>query len=215
MHLKRQKAPKKWPVHRKGTKYIVRPSSNIQEGVPLLIILRDILKIARNRKEVKKAIHNKHILVNNRIARDEKDNILLFDTISILPMNKYYRLGISENGRFGIGDIKEGETNTKISKIVNKKTLKGKKVQLNLSDGRNFISKVKCDVNDSVLINFKEKKIETCLRLKEKSKVIVFSGKHSGKTGEIKKLDQKKKSAELNINKKIVNVLVGQFMVIE
>lgn len=215
MHLKRQKAPKNWPIYRKGTKYVVRPSSNIQKGIPLLIILRDILKIAQNRKEVKKAIHAKHILVDNKIAGDEKNSILLFDTISILPLKKYYRLGISKKGKFEVKDIKESEANTKISKIINKKILKNKKTQLNLIDGRNFISEIKCNTNDSVLINLKEKKIEKCLGLKEKARVIVFAGKHSGGIGTIKRIDTKKKTAELDIDKKIVDVLIDQFMIIE
>ena len=113
MYLKRQKAPKNWPIHRKGTKYIVRPRSNIQKGVPLLIILRDMLKIAQNRKEVKKSLHAKHILVNNKIILDEKNNVLLFDTISILPLKKYYRIELSGKGKFEIREIKENEVNTK------------------------------------------------------------------------------------------------------
>ena len=53
MHLKRQNTPKSWPIHRKGTKYIVRPQFNPRKGVPILILLRDMLKVAKNRKEVK------------------------------------------------------------------------------------------------------------------------------------------------------------------
>jgi len=215
MYLKRQKAPKNWPINRKGTKYVVRPSSNIQKGIPLLIILRNVLKIAQNRKEVKKALYAKKILVNNKVTKDEKSNILLFDTMSILPLKKHYRLGLSEKGKFEIKEIKEGEANTKISKIVNKKILRGKKTQLNLIDGRNFVTEIKCNTKDSVLINFKEKRIEKCLSLKEKVKVIVFEGKHSGGIGIIKKMDLKKNVAELDINKKIVNTLFKQFMVIE
>ena len=62
MHLKRQKVPKSWPITRKGTKYLVRPNSDIHSGIPILIILRDMLKIAQNRREVKRAIHEKNIL---------------------------------------------------------------------------------------------------------------------------------------------------------
>ena len=115
----------------------------------------------------------------------------------------------------------------KISKIINKKTLKGKKTQLNLSDGRNFLSEIKCKVNDSVLVNLKDRKIENCLELKENSKAIVFEGKHAGKKGVIKKIKEEKKIAELEIDtpkgipqghdasKKLINVLIKQFMVVE
>ena len=58
-HLKRQNAPKSWPIPRKGTTFVVRPNFGFSKGIPLLIILRDMLKIAENKKEVKKAIYMK------------------------------------------------------------------------------------------------------------------------------------------------------------
>ncbi len=174
-----------------------------------------MLKVTQNKKEVKRAIHLKHILLNNKIVIDEKNSALLFDTITIIPSKKHYRLELSKKGKFQLDEIKEIEANKKISKIVDKKILKGKKTQLNLSDGRNIISDIKCNVNDSVLINFKTKKIEKCLGLKEKTKVMVFAGKHSGEKGIINKIKPKRKMAELNIDKKPVNVLIKQLMVIE
>jgi len=215
MHLKRQKVPKNWPIYRKGTKYVVRANFNLEKGIPILIILRDMLKIVQNRKEIKKAIHSKHILLNNKIVTDEKNSALLFDTITIIPSKKYYRIELSEKGKFEAREIKENETNHKIAKFVNKKILKGKKIQLNLSDGRNFISDFKVKINDSVLINFKDKKIEKCLPFKEKSKVIIFAGKHAGKKGIIDKIKQERKMVEVIIDKKKINVLIKQLMVIE
>ena len=215
MHLKRQTIPKNWPIHRKGTKYVVRPNFSMSKGVPILIILRDMLKIAQNRKEVKKAIHSKHIFLNKKRVTNEKNSALLFDVITIIPSKKNYRLELSKNGKFKIEEINESEAGKKIAKIMNKKTLKGKKTQLNLSDGKNFISNINCKVNDSVLINFKDKKIEKCLPLKEKTKVIVTGGKHSGERGIINKTNFERKMMELNIDKKKVNVLIKQLMVIE
>lgn len=215
MHLKRQKVPKNWLIHRKGTKYVVRPNFNIQKGIPILIILRDMLKIAQNRKEVKKAIHSKHILLNNKAVKNEKNSAQLFDIITIIPSKTYYKLGLSEKGKFQVEEIKENKADYKLAKVINKKILKNKKTQLNLSDGENFLSDLKCKIHDSVLINFKKKKIEKCLSLKEKAKVIVFAGKHSGKKGFVKKINPKRKMAELDIDKKIINVLIKQLMVIE
>jgi len=105
--------------------------------------------------------------------------------------------------------------NFKISKIINKKILKGKKIQLNLGDGRNFLSDIKCSVNDSVLIDLKKRKIEKCLPLKEKAEILVFAGKHSGKKGKINKMDLKKKTAELLFKDGKINVLIKQLIVIE
>lgn len=215
MHLKRQSVPKNWPVFRKGTKYVVRPTADIQKSIPLLIVLRDMLKVVQNRKEAKKAIHMKHILINNKNALDEKNSLYLFDTISIVPSKKHYRLDLTEKGKFELAEMSEKETNHKIAKIINKKMLRGKKTQLNLSDGRNFLSEAQCSVDDSVLINFKEKKIEKCIPLKEGTNAVVFAGKHAGKKGKLTKVDKKIKMAELKINGEFINVLIKQIMAVE
>jgi len=214
-YLKRQAAPKNWPIHRKGTAYVVSPNFGKSQGIPILIILRDILKIAQNRKEVKKILNKKLVLVNGKEARDEKNSLLLFDTLNLVPSKKYYKLGISENGKFKLEEIKENDTTKKIAKVVNKKILNGKRVQLNLSDGRNFISDIKCGTGDSVLIDLKNKKIEKCLPLKEKSNVIVFQGKHSGEMGIIERIDKERKLVKISEGDKSIKVLIKQVMVVE
>ena len=112
-------------------------------------------------------------------------------------------------------EIKENEANRKVAKVVDKKMLRGKKMQLNLSDGRNFLSDVECNVNDSVLINLKDKRIEKCIPLKEKTNIVVFAGKHSGKKGVINKIYPEKKIAELGSEKEKISVLIKQLMATE
>jgi small subunit ribosomal protein S4e len=214
-HLMRQEVPKKWPIERKGTTYIVKPKFGTKEGVPVLIILREMTKLAQNRREVKRIIHARQILVNEKAVKDEKSNVLFLDTINIIPLKKCYRLELSESGKFYLNEIKESEASKKIAKVINKKLLKGKKLQLNLSDGRNFLSDLKCKTNDSVLINLKTGKIEKCIPLKEKAEVIVFSGKHVGDKGQIISLDLEDKTAKIKSNEKEVNVLINQLLVTE
>lgn len=214
-YLKRQKVPKSWPIPRKGTTYVVSPGSGMQNGLPLLIILRDILKIAKNRNEVKKAIKLKTILLNCKEATEEKSLVSLFDTISIVPSKKYYKLVLSEKGKFGLEEIKENDSTKKVSKIINKKMIKGKKIQVNLMDGRNILSDMKGKVNDSIIFSFKENKIEKILPLEEKSNALVFAGKHSGEIGIVNKIIKEKRMAEMDINGKQTKVLIKQLIVIE
>lgn len=213
MHIKRQKIPKSWPIERKGTSYVVRPKSHLKNGIPVLIILRDILKLAQNKNEAKKAIHSKNILLNNKPVYDEKIPALLFDVITIVPSKKNYRLVLSDKGKFQLKEINDSEANYKIAKITGKKILKDKKIQINLSDGRNFLSNIKCNINDSFLIDFRGKKVIKYLQLKEKAKILVFKGKHIGKKGIVKKIE--KKIAEVDIEGKKVNILIKQLIVIE
>jgi small subunit ribosomal protein S4e len=194
-HLKRHAIPKSWPIQRKGTAFVVQPNVGFADSLPILIILRDLLKVAQNRKEAKKMIHMKSILVNEKEVRDEKQGVLLFDTITLVPSKKNYRLTVLKNEKLNIEEVK------------------GKKIQLNLSDGRNFLSNIKCKVNDSVLINFKSKKIEKCLPFEENSQVMVFAGKHSGEKGKVEKINQERKTAEINTGEEKINVLIKQFIV--
>jgi small subunit ribosomal protein S4e len=212
-NLKRHAIPKSWPIERKGTAFVVKPNSGFSDSLPVLIILRDLLKVAQNRKEAKQMIHMKNILLNGKEVRDEKAGVLLFDVITLVPSKKNYKLTVLKNEKLNIEEIKENEAATKVAKIIDKKMLKGKKIQLNLSDGRNFLSTIKCKVNDSVLINFKSKKIEKCLPLSENSEAMVFAGKHSGEKGKIEKINMERKIAEINTRKEKINVLIKQLIV--
>ncbi len=215
MHLKRQQVPKNWPIPRKGTTYVVRPSSEMAKGVPILIILRDMLKIAQNRKEVKRIVMMRNILLNHKPVLNDNQNTSLFDIITLVPSKENYRVELTSNGKFMLNKITEAQASKKTAKVINKKTLNGNKTQLNLSDGQNFISNIKCKTHDSLVINLKEKKIEKCLELKEKVHVYVTNGKHAGKKGTINKIDQKNKITELNTKDGTINVLIKQLMVTE
>lgn len=212
-HLKRQAVPKSWPMQRKGTAFVVKPNSGFSDSLPVLIILRDMLRVAQNRKETKKMIHMKSILLNGREIMDEKTGVVLFDVITLTPSGKNYKLSILKNGKYDAEEIKESEAHTKVAKVIDKKMLKGKKIQLNLSDGRNFLSNMKCKVNDSVLINLGDKKIEKCLPLEENCEVMVFAGKHSGEKGKIEKINKERKIVEINTGKEKINVLIKQVIV--
>ncbi len=218
-HLKREQSPKQWPVERKGTTYLVRPSYNMEHGIPLLLVLRDVLKLAKTRREVRKALNAKQVLLNRKEVFDEGSSAVLFDVITIKSADgkseKDYKVVIGKNKKFGVEEISDAEAEKKISKIVNKTTLKGKKTQINLSDGRNFISDMKCKVNDSVLIDLKSRKLEKALPLKENAKVMVFAGKHAGETGTIKEIEDKNKIAKIESEGKMVNILIKQLMVLE
>ena len=105
-HMKRQRAPKNWPIERKGTTFVV---SGDYKGIPLLIAIRNILKLAKNKKEVKRALLKKEILISNKPAKKEKEMIKFLDTLTIVPSKKNYRLILSKSGKFDLKEIKENE----------------------------------------------------------------------------------------------------------
>lgn len=214
-HIKRQAAPVTWPIERKGNKFVVTPLGPIKEGIPVLILLRDILKIAENKKEVKRAIKNQKVLLNKSKIKDVRNTAKLFDVISMPSSKKYYRVILTHNGKFALEEIKEKESNTKITKVTGKTMLKGKKIQLNLHDGRNIFQKIKCKTGDSVLVNLKDKKIEDTLKLEKGSEIRVFAGKHAGKKGKIQEIDEENQIVNIKTEEGKINVLIKQIIVIK
>ena len=211
-HLKRQSAPKNWPIPRKGTTFVVKANS---KGIPILVVLRDLMKLAQNRREVKKAIHKKDLLISNKIVTDEKKSLELFDILTIVPSKKNYKITLSPKGKYDLEEVDEKRAKTKISKIIGKKSLKGKKTQINLSDGRNYLSELKCNVNDSVLVDLDKNILKKILPLKEKSNIFVIGGKHAGLQGKIIKMIPEYKMVEVESGEKKFNALIKQIMIVE
>ena len=209
MHLRRSSAPKTWPVARKGKKYLVIPSHSKKNAIPLLIVLRDILKIVKNRKEAKQIIHLKKVKLNNKIIEDEKQALLVFDKLEV--GNEIYQVMINENKKFEARKIKNLDKKT--AKIIGKKILKGKKIQVNLNDGRNFISKENLKVGDSAVIDLNGNKLEKTISLKEGAEVFVLEGKHLGKQGKIEKITGE--LAEIKTSKEKINVNLKNLMAIQ
>jgi small subunit ribosomal protein S4e len=208
MHLKRQKTDKKYPIKRKGTKFVVRPRHSFGKGVPLLIVLRDMLKICKNRKEAKQILNNGFIEVNGKKRKDERFQVVLFDIVNLIPLKKIYQMVI-KNKRFSLQEKKE---NQKISKIVNKKILKKNKIQINLYTGENFITKEKIKTGDSVIFDFSEKKIKKIIPLEKGSKIIVIKGKHIGDYGKIE--SKEGNTARIEIEDKKIEISLKDIMAV-
>jgi len=187
MHIKRKTIPEFWPLAKTGTKYMAVPCHNQDSSIPLVIAMRDVLKIIKTKKELNKIIQEKKILVNGKIIRESNFPLSLFDSISIPSVKKYYKADLS-NKRMVLNEIPEKEALIRVYKIIGKKILPGKKVQLNLSNGRNILSNEKIKAGDFVLVNNQENKIIKIIPLTEGIEVICVKGKHIGKKGKIKQI---------------------------
>ncbi len=217
MYLKRNKIGKFWPIPKKGTKYVAVATHNKKESIPLIIVMRDILKITENKKELKRVINQKKILINHKVIREINFPVSLFDIISLPNFKKNYRAVFSAYRKIIFKEISDKEAETKIFKIIGKKTLKNKKIQLNFSQGRNIISSEKANVKDSAVINLKDDKIIRILALKKGANIFVLKGRHSGTKGKIEdiKLEGNKQIAEISKGKEKIKVWIKNLMVVE
>jgi len=192
-HLKRIAAPKSWPLKRKESSYLLRPSPGphtLDSSVSLNFALIDLLKIAKTKKEAVYILHNKEILVDGLRRKDKSFPVGLFDVITVKETKKSYRLIIDNKGKIRVIETKK--TSEKPVKITGKNRVR-EKVQLNLSDGRNyFVDKDEYKVGDSVVIDCKKKKILSHIKLEKGNMIFLLGGKHKGEVGKIEDIIGKK-----------------------
>jgi small subunit ribosomal protein S4e len=186
-HQKRVAAPVSWPITRKTHHWVVGAnagSHSKEKGIPLLVIVRDMLKLANNAKEAKRIINEGNISVDGRARNDYKYMVGLFDIISIPSTNEYYRVLLDKQNRFKL--YKEDSNAPKLCRINNKTVVKKGTVQLNLHDGSNILASNDYKTFDTVLLQ--DRKIVKHIAYKPGNLAMVVGGEHSGEIGKIKQI---------------------------
>ena len=195
MHQKRLSAPTSWPITRKTHEWVTKPSSgphSKEKCVPLLIILRDMLKLGDNAREIRHILSGGQILVDGVIRKDHRFPIGIFDIVSIPARKRHYRVLLDPKGRFILHPTKDSDL--KLCKIDNKTTIKGGAVQLNLNDGSNIIASDEYKPGDSVVLKLPQREIAKHLERKPGNLAMVIGGKHSGEIGSIKEVKEVRSS---------------------
>ena len=217
MHLTRKNIGNFWPIRRKGTKYIAVSTHDQSESIPLLVVMRDILHLVQNKKELKKLIFEKQIVINHKEIRETNFPLLLFDILSLPLMEKNYKAVLNEHKKMIFKEVNEKETEKKIFKVIGKKILAGNKVQVNLLHGRNVFLNENVQVDDSVVYNLKKGAIEKVIKMEKGNHAYVLKGKHSGAEGKIEALIEHggKKLVRIISSDKKINVWTKNVIVME
>ncbi|KAF5416173.1 MAG: 30S ribosomal protein S4e [Candidatus Methanogaster sp.] len=179
--------PKTWNIQRKTHKWAVKaspgPHSRLK-SIPLLLVLRDVMKLANSSREAKKILHDGNISVDGIVRRDYKFPVGVFDVISIPKIDLSYRVFLDEKQRLSL--MKIGDPEVKLCKITDKTIVKGGNTQLNLHDGSNVVSdEYSCHPSDSVILTLPERKVVKHLAYKPGSLALVIGGAHSGELATI------------------------------
>ena len=189
--LKRLAAPKTWHVERKKTKLITKPvpgPHKTENGIPLNILLKEILNYAKTTREVKKLLATNEIKIDGKARKDPRFQVGIFDSIEFTGINEHYRVILNKKGFIELLKISKEEASTKPCKIIGKTMVKGK-LQLNLYDGKNIIADKKdYKVGDTVLLSFPGQKISKHLKMDKKSTIFLIGGKHKGETGNVENI---------------------------
>ncbi len=195
--LKRLNTPSYLQIKRKHGKFFINASPGPHPRrfcLPLLHIVRDLLKIVDSHRDAKKLIGLGDFKVDGRIIRNKVFPVGLMDVLSIEKMNKHYRILPDSHHGLILHEISEKESIFKLCRINTKTTIKGGHVQLNLHDGRNILIKVQDPKNpkedsyrcmDVLKLSIPEQEILKHLKFKEGHHAIIMSGKNIGQVGKI------------------------------
>lgn len=186
-HQKRISAPTSWPIPKKTNKWVVGAnagSHSMESGIPLLLVVRDMLKIANNAREARKIINDGSILVDGVARKDYKYITGLFDIISIPASDEHYRVLLNAKNKLKLQKEEAGAL--KLCRINNKTIIKKGAVQLNLHDGNNLIASNEYNSHDTIMLSTPDKKITKHFQYKAGNLAMIVGGKHSGEIGTIK-----------------------------
>ncbi len=191
-HIKRIAIPSTWTTaQKKGVTWAprTRPGSHsLEEGMPLLLVIRELLKYANTTREVKQILNNKTVLIDGVRRKDPRFTIGFMDIISFPEIKENYRISFNENGKLTLVKIAENEATSKICKINGKGLYKGK-MQLRCSDGRTLIvEKGNYKTTDSVVISIPDQKIIAHLVFENGAAVLLIAGKRIGALGTIEEI---------------------------
>jgi len=202
-HQKRLAVPKSWPVERKEETYTTKATAGPhgEAGVPLLIVLRDVLGYADSKKETRYALEQDSVLVNGDAVSDERQPIGMFDILAFVEREEYYRVFPDEGGRLSLTAIDADSAGSKLGKIVGKKQIAGGDTQLTLHDGRTVLVEdaTAYDGSDSIVVSNDADEIVAHFTYGEGALVTAVSGAHAGRIGTIDEIQVTPGSSSNNV----------------
>jgi len=190
---KRTSVPSFWKIPKKEKRFFVRtePGPHPKNlSYPLLVLIRDVLKLTKTRREAQFVLNQGKIKVDGRIVRSESFPVGLMDVVEIPSLEKSYRL-VPEKGGLTPVEISSEERNRKLCLVKSKTTTVGGHTLLGLHDGRVFRASKESTVSrgDSFLVDLVGgKNGDTNFKLTRGEFALLIKGERSGEVVTIEDL---------------------------
>jgi small subunit ribosomal protein S4e len=200
LRLKRRASPRTWPIPRKGTKWIQRPSPGPHaqdRSIPLVIVLRDLLHVAASAREARIVVRSGAVRVDGKVAKQLDLGIGLMDTLSLAaPLDAHYRVVNDRHGRLVLIKIPSTEATVKIGRVRFKHAVPKGKVEVTLHDGRNLLvpSTSPYRVGDSLKLEVPTQKVVDHLKLAPGALAYVAGGSHVGQLARVERIEVRNSS---------------------
>jgi small subunit ribosomal protein S4e len=184
--MKRLTAPRSWPVKRKTSQWITKPSPGahgVEDSIPANVVLRDMLRVCDTASEARSIIFEKGLLVDGKVVTSLKQGIGLMDVVALPKAKAYYRMVLDRRGKFQLVKVPEAKASWKLCRIENKVIVAGGKTQLNMHDGRNLlVEQDSYKTGDVLKLEVPSQKILDHYRLGKGNVALITSGSHVGGT---------------------------------
>jgi small subunit ribosomal protein S4e len=188
-HLKRLFAPPSWMLSKLKGVYAPRPRAGphkLRECIPLVVLLRNRLKLALNSREATFILKNRNIKVDGRVRSDPKYPCGFMDIVAIPKTKDSFRILLDAKGRFSMVRVDEAEANTKLCKVVKRVTLSNRTPAVVTHDGRTIrFADPSIAAGDSIVLNTADSKIQDFVKFRAGSLAMITGGKNMGRVGTI------------------------------
>ena len=214
--LKREPSPSFWPIHRKEHTWAPRtqPGPHAREkSLPLVIIVRESLRLANTAKEAIRIISAGKVKVDGVVRRDRRFPVGLMDVVQIDGASQPYRALPKPNRGLVLSPAQDKEAAYKICKIVGKQNIPGGKLQYSLHDGRTLLTTAKdmrsgedeYAVGGALQLSFPVQKIVKYVPFQVGALGLVIDGRNQGYYGKITSI-----SPGTAARRKIVRIETGE-----
>ena len=198
-HIKRMAAPSSWAIPRKTSYWVTNPRPGphgTNESMPLLAVVRDMLKLCDNSREARFIIGGRGVTVDGKVVTDYKYPVGLMDVVTIVKTKQNFRMLVDYKAKLQLVPIEEAEKSWKLARIDNKTSSKKGKVQLNLHDGRCImIPKDQYKTGDVLKIELPSQKVVKAYKLEKGNLALVVGGSHPGTVQTIENYQVRRGSA--------------------
>jgi small subunit ribosomal protein S4e len=189
-HQKRLSAPTTWPVERKTETFTVKasPGPHGETGVPVLILLRDVLEYVDSRKEARYALDRGQVRINGDAVRDERRAVGIFDVVTFDERGEHYRVFPGQGGRLALTPLDPADAESRLGKVAGKRQVTGGATQLTLHDGATIHADGDVGVGDSIILDVETDEIVARFPYEEGALVTAVDGSHSGEIGTLEEI---------------------------
>ncbi|MDA4111142.1 MAG: 30S ribosomal protein S4e [Thaumarchaeota archaeon] len=189
LKTKRSTTPAFWQISRKDKRFVVTTSPGPHPksySYPLLVVLRDVLKLTRTRREALSVLNAGKINVDGRVVKSEAFPVGLMDVIDLPEVGKSYRM-VPHYGRLVPVEIDSKEKELKLCVVKSKKSVGGSKLSYGLHDGRVIYPEAEVDIKpgDACIIKVPSQEFQASFRLSKGNLALLIRGERSGEIASV------------------------------